>query len=248
MLSKIFMYIAVITLSIFCPKESDTSKTLSSIAPPKGYTRVEVKENSMGEWLRNLPLKESNSKIHLYTGEVAPWQSRGTGVIDMKLLSNAEQCADVTMHLRAEYLFQTHQYHKIRFITSNHIPLQYLGLMSKTLYKEHMKLVFKFCNTESLVKSLDSKDLSKIEPGDILVYKARPGHKYGHAILVADVAVNKKGEKMILCVEGNTPSVEMHIVNSQNSAHPQWVKFNDKAKEFHVGRFRFNASDLKSWE
>lgn len=52
----------------------------------------------------------------------------------------------------------------------------------------------------------------KIQPGDVLVYPARPGYKYGHSVIVVDVAKNKSGKVAIMCAEGNTPAGEKHIV------------------------------------
>ena len=36
-------------------------------------------------------------------------------VVDLSVLSNAEQCADACMRLKAEYLYQPGQHNKIKF-------------------------------------------------------------------------------------------------------------------------------------
>ena len=84
--------------------------TIGEIPAPFGYHRVEAPAGSYAEYLRNLPLKEKGAKIMLYTGGQANFQFLGTGVIDRPLLSNYEQCADVTMRLRAEYLWKKGRY------------------------------------------------------------------------------------------------------------------------------------------
>ena len=48
-------------------------------------------------------------------------------MVDLPLLSNAEQCADVCMRLRAEYLYNTGQYGSIRFQDVNGHTLRYQG-------------------------------------------------------------------------------------------------------------------------
>lgn len=42
------------------------------------------------------------------------FQWLSAAVIDMPMLSNAEQCADMTMRLRSEYLFSQGRYSEIR--------------------------------------------------------------------------------------------------------------------------------------
>ena len=53
--------------------------------------------------------------MQLYTGGDARFQFLSTGVIDIPMLSNSEQCADMTMRVRAEYLFSHGRYSEIRF-------------------------------------------------------------------------------------------------------------------------------------
>ena len=82
------------------------AKIIGDIPAPVGFSRVEAISGSYTEYLRCLPLKEKGAKIELFTGGDADYQCLGTAVIDNPLLSNDEQCADVTMRLRAEYLWQ----------------------------------------------------------------------------------------------------------------------------------------------
>ena len=79
------------------------------------------------EWLRELPLKKKGSKVKLYTGGDANYQWLSTAVIDLPILSNAEQCADMTMRIRSEYLFSQGRYSEIRFTDVNGKRLQYQG-------------------------------------------------------------------------------------------------------------------------
>ncbi len=65
--------------------------------------------------MRKLPLKKRGSKVQLFTGGDARFQFLSASVIDLPMLSNSEQCADMTMRVRAEYLFCQRHYSKIRF-------------------------------------------------------------------------------------------------------------------------------------
>ena len=90
-------------------------KTIGDIPTPWGYKRINGDDAAYSEFLRSLPLKGKGSDVMLYTGGMSRFQSLNYAVVDMPLLSNAEQCADVCMRLRAEYLFSSGQYSSIHF-------------------------------------------------------------------------------------------------------------------------------------
>ena len=95
------------------------TKSIGDISAPLGYTRVAAPKGSYTEWLRELPLKKKGSKVKLYTGGNARFQWLSAAVIDLPMLSNAEQCADMTMRIRSEYLFSQGRYSEIRFTDVN---------------------------------------------------------------------------------------------------------------------------------
>lgn len=90
-------------------------KTIGEIPTPWGYERLMPNDGGYAEYLRSTPLKEKGSKIMLYTGGESRLQSLAYAVLDMPLLSNDEQCADVCMRLRAEYLYNTGKSGQIHF-------------------------------------------------------------------------------------------------------------------------------------
>lgn len=218
-------------------------KTIGDIRAPWGYTKVECKEGTMGAWLRELPLKKPGTPIKLYTGGLARMQWLGYAVVDVPLLSNNEQCADVCMRLRGEYLYSQGKYAQIQFTSLGGKKMAYGGGISRKAFEKYMREVFGSCNTKSLYQSLEQRNPEDIQPGDVLVYPARKGRKYGHAIIVVDVAKNKKGDIMIMCAEGNTPARDMHIVRNKRGA---WVKLSTKGDN-HVGPFRFEQDNLRKW-
>ena len=85
--------------------------------------------------------------------------------------------------------------------------------------------------------------------GDVFVYAAvdRPGnHKYGHAIMVVDVAENKKEKKAFLLAEGNTPAREIHVMrNFENPFRSPWFMLDEDADNLILSVFHFKATDLK---
>lgn len=90
------------------------AKRIGEVPCPMGYTRLSA-EDSYTVFLRELPLKKRGSLVHLYTGEIARLQFLSAGVVDIPVLSNSEQCADMAMRIRAEYLFREGRYADIRF-------------------------------------------------------------------------------------------------------------------------------------
>ncbi|MBQ8938926.1 MAG: hypothetical protein IJ047_01710 [Paludibacteraceae bacterium] len=94
-------------------------------------------------------------------------------VVDMPLLSNDEQCADVCMRMRAEYLYKTKQYNKIRFTALNGEPISYTGGADRKAFERFMRNVFERCNTTSMRKSLKTRELKDMQIGDVFVYPHR---------------------------------------------------------------------------
>ena len=74
--------------------------TVGDILPPEGYNRIDGDDSRYAKFLRSLPLKPRGSVIKYYYGVIADLQELNYAVVDMPLLSNAEQCADVCMRLR----------------------------------------------------------------------------------------------------------------------------------------------------
>lgn len=148
------------------------------------------------------------------------YQWLSAAVVDMPLLSNDEQCADVCMRMRAEYLYKTKQYNKIRFTALNGEPISYTGGADRKAFERFMRNVFGRCNTTSMRKSLKTRELKDMQIGDVFVYphrKVAGKNRYGHAVMVADMAVNKRtGKKAFLLIEGNTPARDIHVVRNLN--------------------------------
>lgn len=234
-------------------KSSQTSNRwkamcVGDIPAPIGYTRMTAQAGDYTSFLRALPLKPKGSKVQLYTGGDANYQWLSTGVVDMPLLSNSEQCADVTMRIRAEYLYKKGRYNDIHFTDVNGKTMQYQGGENRTDFERFLKKVYGMCNTFSLYHETEPRAIQDVQPGDVLVYPARDNHQYGHAIMVVDVAKNRAGKVAILCVEGNTPARDMHIL--RNAAHPfqnPWFILDGDEHNIRVSVFHFGPEELRHY-
>jgi hypothetical protein len=171
----------------------------------------------------------------------------GTAVIDQKLLSNAEQCADVTMRLRAEYLWKTGRYNEICFRDVNKKNVQYTGGSSRKAFEKYMRKVYGVCSTYSVYHETQPRAIKDVQPGDVFVYPARYGRKYGHAVIVVDVAKSKSGKIAVMCAEGNTPARDQHIVRNYNPLRNPWFFFNGDENVFIVGPFHFYAKEVRHY-
>lgn len=222
------------------------ARTLGDIATPVGYTRVDTGDAAYNEYLRNLPLKKRGAKVYLYDGNLARLQFLSAAVIDIPIISRDEQCADVTMRLRAEYLWSKHRYSDIRFRSVGGNTLQYEGGGSRSSFERYLKKVYGACNTTSVFDETSVRKLEDIRPGDVLVFKSRHKGRYGHAILVADVARNKKGKVAVLCIEGNTPARNAHVVRNLNPLSNPWHYLRPEG-DYWISVFNFHQNELRHY-
>ncbi len=219
------------------------AKTIGEISAPVGYTRV---DDSYAEFMRRLPLKKRGSKVKLFTGGNAHYQWLSTGVIDLPLLSNSEQCADMTMRLRAEYLFSQGRYSEIKFRDVNGNTLRYQGGSSRKALEKFLKRAYGVCSTFSVSRETEPRPVSEVQPGDVLVYPARKLEGMGHALIVIDVA--RKGNKVaVMCAEGNTPAREAHIVRNLNPMENPWFFFDGDESTLWVSVFHFGKKELRHY-
>ena len=190
--------------------------TLKDIPCPDGFLRVEYPPDSFPAFVEELPLARPDSVLAGYDGasrdSLAPYCYR---VLDAPLINEDEQCADVCMHLWAEYQYRENRFRRIRFADTRGRTLRYHFGACRGLFVQFLKKAFAWGNTESLRRSLPVRELDALAPGDVLVYDkdSRPGEKYGHAVMVAGVAVDTVcGRRAVLIIQGSTPACDVHLV------------------------------------
>ena len=222
------------------------AKSIGDISAPLGYTRMAAPKGSYTEWLRELPLKKKGSKVKLYTGGNARFQWLSAAVIDLPMLSNAEQCADMTMRIRSEYLFSQGRYSEIRFTDVNGKRLQYQGGGSRKALESFIRKAYGCCSTFSMSRETKPRKMSEVQPGDVLVFPVRNNKRQGHALIVEDEA--RKGKKVaIMCAEGNTPAREAHIVRNLNPLENPWFFFDGDESVFWISVFHFKKNELRHY-
>lgn len=252
------IFLAILAVAILCggyaawilfgSKSSNPHNyaTVGDIATPWGYERIDGDDAAYSEFLRLLPLKGRGSDVMLFTGGKSRSQSLSYAVLDLPLLSNAEQCADACMRLRAEYLYRTGQYGRISFHDVNGNTLAYGSGSSRKAFKQYLRHLYGVASTFSLSREMKTRPLADMQPGDVFVYPAPQGQMYGHAVMVVDVAVNSEGKKAFLLAEGNTPACNIHVMrNLANPYRSPWFMLDESADNLMLSVFLFKASDLK---
>ncbi len=116
-------------------------------------------------------------------------------------------------------------------------------------FYRYIKEVYVYANTDSLAVQFPSVKAEDIKVGDVIIGTVADLKKqallisptapdtisYGHAILVADMAVNEAGEKVYLFVEGTTPATECCVVENPDGVSVCWYKF-DSTGSFVKGK------------
>ena len=196
--------------------------TIADIPLPPGFTRVNANANSFAVWLRKLPLKKGTT-VYLYNGQPKTNQRAQFAVIDISTGNkDLQQCADAIMRMRAEYLYAHKEFNAIDFVDNNHKHYKLPAGANRIAFNQYLEQVFSFCGTASLEKQLlPVADFNKLTGGDVLIKGGSPGH----AMLVMDVAENKKGEKIYLLAQSYMPAQDIHVViNPSNRSLSPWFE------------------------
>ncbi len=217
---------------------------ISAIPLPEGFHRIETGHISFAHWLRHIPLKEDRT-VYLYNGEPKKNQSAQFAVLDIPVgKKDLQQCADAVMRMRAEYLFSQNRFNEIFFTDNNGKQYAWDGGANRFRFENYLEKVFGWCGSASLEKQLRPvADISDIKPGDVLIKGGFPGH----AMIVADVAVNSKGEKIFLLAQSYMPAQDIHIViNPEEEELSPWYKTSG-AGNIITPEWTFESKQLRRW-
>ena len=100
------------------------------------------------------------------------------------------------------------------------------------------------CGTASLEKQLKPiRNWQEIQPGDVFIKGGFPGH----AMIVVDAAINKKGKKIFMLAQSYMPAQDIHIVkNPLNENTNPWYEVSETA-EIVTSEWVFSNSHLRKW-
>ena len=111
----------------------------------------------------------------------------------------------------------------------------------KNRFEQYLQQVFGWCGSASLDKQLSCVENYKdLKTGDVFIKGGFPGH----AMIVADMAVNSKGEKVFMLIQGYQRAQDFHIVvNPMDGELSPWYKLN-AANEIYTPEWTFYKDQL----
>lgn len=246
------------------PDQQRVETLADRVLPPTGFERAPVEPGSFAAWLRALPLKPERAPVMLFDGRTKPRQDVQAAVIDIDIgTRDLQQCADAIMRLRAEWLFANGRQRDIgfNFTGGGRVGFERYATgqrpdakgrrwtasakpdASYQSFRRYMDLVFAYAGTASLEKELKSVPASDVRIGDVFIKGGFPGH----AVLVADIAVNSltKSKRMLL-VQSYMPAQDMHVLkNFANGDGSPWYAV--PTGDLSTPEWTFAAGSLRRW-
>ncbi len=236
---------------------------LERILVPEGFERVAVGENTFEKYLRSLPLKPHGAKVTYHDGRTKPLDVH-VAVLDIDVGErDLQQCADSVIRLRAEYLYGQGLYDRIHFNFTNGFNADYSKWMNGyrikvsgnnaqwvkqdssgtdyASFRKYLDMVFAYAGTLSLSKEMENIPVKEMQPGDVFLKGASPGH----CVIVLDMAENEKtGEIIFITAQGYMPAQEMHILkNPANEQGNPWYPL-DFGDELTTPEWTFTRDQL----
>lgn len=236
----------------------------SRYIPVEGYSRLEADEMSFEKFLRDQRLKPYGDLALFYDGRVKSSAGVYDSVIDVDIGDrDLHQCADAIMLLRAEYLYSIEAYDKINFNFVSGFKAEYKKWMegyrikvdgnnvsyymaaepgnSHESFRRFMNMVFAYSSTLSLDKELSSVNIDDIQIGDVFIEAGSPGH----AVIVVDMIINTKGEKLFLLAQSYIPAQQTQIlINPMDADISPWYSLKEKNRLI-TPQWTFELSNLK---
>jgi hypothetical protein len=244
-------------------------KLINRIAPPTGYTWEKAMPNSFAEFLQNLPLAPAGSPILDYAGNPINNQSEHIAIINYDVgTKDLQQCADATIRLRAEYLFQQKRFDEIGFhftsgdyfswtdyangirpiINGNSVSFSETANEddSYTSFRKYLDVIYNYAGTISVNK--ETKPVTSnaaINSGDIIITPGSPGH----AVMIVGCAKDKHNNKVYLLAESYMPAQSIHVLtNPFESGINPWYNLDLNSGSIETARYTFSTANIRRFK
>jgi hypothetical protein len=217
--------------------------------PPSGFKRIKVASGSFAQWLRGLPLLPEGSPITDYQGKIIKKADDSTlaAVVNYDIQNKKlEQCIDIIVRFRAEYLKSQQRDDEIAFYLPVNFLLKwndwkqgfrphYLGIQvnliksntpdsSRKSFEQYLWTIFYHSNTQTAYFNYRMVKLNDIQIGDFIVKKG----SHGHAVLIVDIAIDSNGNKIALIGQGDSPARQFYLLNFKKTQ--PWFPLNPEDK------------------
>jgi hypothetical protein len=223
-----------------------TNSIASTIDVPNGFTRISTPEGSFEAWLRNLPLKDSTEPVRYWNGKEKYDQNHHAAIVDIDFIGeNLQQCIDVIIRLRAEYLWSVGREDEISFsysccsekvswkkwkegwrtkIVKRNGLDSYIWIKSSSYddsrknFEVYLYNVMMYAGTLSLSKDMTQIPNKEVKIGDAYIQGGVPGS--GHGVIIVDMATSAEGKKIVLLGQSFNPAENFNILKSNNEISP----------------------------
>ena len=234
MLLSLFSSSVIFSQSIFSDKIKQADTIAERIKTPPGFKRVAVPPNSFAAWLRKLPLKPPGSAVLDYRGRIKKSADDTTvaAVVDMNIRGkNLDQCMDILMRLRTEYLISQSRKRDIAFplpdgtmlswhawqngyrfsMKNYHFSLQKTAAVDSTErnFEIYLRTIFDYTGTQAFYHYYKTLSVDSLRAGDFIVKK----NPHGHAVMIVDIAEDSNGKQIALFGQGDTPACQFYLLN-----------------------------------
>jgi hypothetical protein len=225
--------ISIFIVLLICNSITSTDTITTRFKIPTGYQQVKAEPGSFAAYLQSLPLKPAGTQTKTYKGTIAQTDIFTAAVIDISVGNeDLQQCADVVMRLRGEYLYQQKKYNGIVFHFESGFRCDYIHyadgyryhnghwvLKAKRDYgyetfMRYMNLVFAYAGTLSLQKELKPvQNENDLKAGDVFIRGGSPGHCF----IVMDVVENSRHNKLFLLAQSFMPAQNLQVLQYDNN-------------------------------
>ncbi len=201
---------------------------------PPGYQRVPVTPESIGEWLRFLPLGPADSPVTDATGKPTLITAAGLAAAVVAIDMHAEESADALLRLHAEWQFWRGNRDRISYASNSGRPMPFNRWISgerivmkkqswNWLFKAppianpsygdlraFLDAVYQWTDPRALAIQGKTYDASDVAPGDYLVHSG----KDPTLVIVLDVAKNAAGEPAMLLGHVAAPHQNFYVMRA----------------------------------
>ena len=144
---------------------------------------------------------------------------------------NLEQCMDILLRFRTEYLIENNRQNEIQFplpdglllswqdwangqrpkFKGAHFYLEKIGKPDSSYrnLRRYLNTIFEYSSTQAFYHYYKNIDPADLQIGDFIV---RKGDK-GHAVMIVDLAQDKNGNLIALIGQGDTPACQFYLLN-----------------------------------
>ncbi|MGD9899249.1 MAG: DUF4846 domain-containing protein [Calditrichaceae bacterium] len=205
---------------------------------PANYERLQVEKDSFADYLRNLPLLPGSTAVLDYRGKISV-KSGDTTLAAVTAIDiagrNLEQCMDILLRVRAEFLWTRGLKEQINFPLPDGLTLswkqwakgdrpEFAGLhfflkrssgqdSSRGNLENYLRVIFEYSGTQTFYHFYKDIPANELQIGDFIVKKGRKGH----AVMIMDLARNKDGNLVALIAQGDTPACQLYILKNQKN-------------------------------